>query len=87
MKLMFSPEAWNDYLEWQRQDKKILSKINSLISSITRTPFEGPGQPEPLKHALSGLWSRRIDSKNRLVYQVKEDVCLIVQCKGHYGDK
>lgn len=87
MKLLLSSEACDDNLEGQKWDRKILSKINSLIFLITFYMFEGSSQPEPLKRLLSWLWSRCIDAKNRLVYQVKDNVCLIVQCKGLYGDK
>lgn len=87
MRLMFSPEAWAEYLEWQASDRKALKKIKDLIASVQRTPTEGPGKPEPLKHSLAGMWSRRIDGKNRLVYCVQDDVCMIVQCRGHYADR
>ena len=77
-------DAWNDYLYWQQHDKKILKRINQLIKDISRSPFEGVGKPEPLKGNLSGLWSRRIDDKHRLVYLVEENSVLIFSCKGHY---
>ncbi|MDY6017627.1 MAG: Txe/YoeB family addiction module toxin [Oscillospiraceae bacterium] len=77
-------DAWNDYLYWQQHDKQILKRINQLIKDISRSPFEGVGKPEPLKGNLSGLWSRRIDEKHRLVYLVEENAVLIFSCKGHY---
>lgn len=77
-------DAWEDYLYWQKEDKKILKRINQLVKDISRNPFEGVGKPEPLKENLTGLWSRRIDGEHRLVYCVKENVILIFSCKGHY---
>lgn len=77
-------DAWNDYLYWQQHDKQILKRINQLIKDISRSPFEGVGKPEPLKGNLSGLWSRRIDDKHRLVYLVEENAVLIFSCRGHY---
>lgn len=84
MKLIFADEAWEDYLYWQKQDRKILDRINKLICEIQRDPFAGVGKPEPLKHALSGFWSRRITDEHRLVYQVTEDAVLIAQLRYHY---
>ncbi|MBK1720326.1 Txe/YoeB family addiction module toxin [Thiocystis violacea] len=84
MKLIFSEHAWDDYLYWQRMDKKLVKRINLLIQDIQRTPFEGIGRPEPLKHALSGYWSRRIDDEHRLVYKVETDSTLIAQLRHHY---
>ena len=84
MRVTFSKNAWDDYVSWQRTDKKILRKINGLIKDIQRTPFEGLGKPEPLKFDLSGYWSRRIDLEHRLVYQYQEDEILIYSCKFHY---
>ena len=83
----WSNEAWDDYLYWQSQDKKILKKINDLLKDIERNgERQGIGKPEPLKGNLSGLWSRRIDAKNRLVYRVVDDVLEIMACREHYGD-
>lgn len=83
----WSNEAWDDYLYWQSQDKKILKKINDLLKDIERNgERQGIGKPEPLKGNLSGLWSRRIDGKNRLVYRVVDDVLEIMACREHYGD-
>ncbi len=84
MKITFSKNAWEDYLSWQKEDKKILRKINELIKDIQRTPFEGIGKPEPLKFDLSGFWSRRIDLEHRLVYQYRNDEILIYACRFHY---
>ena len=84
MKITFSKNAWEDYLSWQREDKRLLKKINELIKEIQRTPFEGIGNPEPLKYDLSGFWSRRIDREHRLVYQVVDNEILIYSCKYHY---
>ena len=84
MKLIFSEMAWQDYLYWQKRDKKILKRINVLIKEIQRKPFEGIGKPEPLRHALSGYWSRRIDEAHRIVYSVKGDSLLIAQLRYHY---
>lgn len=84
MKLIFSAQAWEDYLYWQKHDKKLLVKLNSLIKEITRTPFEGIGKPEPLKGDLSGWWSRRINREHRIVYRVKAGALQIAQCRYHY---
>ena len=84
MKIDFHEVAWDDYLEWQRTNQAVLGKIHELIKAIRREPFRGIGKPEPLKHQLSGYWSRRIDEANRLVYKVENDVLTIAQCKGHY---
>ncbi len=80
----FSDDAWEDYLYWQAHDKKILRKINRLIKEIARSPFEGIGDPEPLKHNWSGYWSRRITIEHRIVYRVQGDTLLIAQCRYHY---
>ncbi len=84
MKLIWDEEAWDDYVEWQSEDKKTLKRINKLIKDIQKTPFSGIGKPEPLKHDLSGYWSRRIDDYNRLIYKVEENELKIAQCKTHY---
>ena len=84
MKLIFAENAWEDYLYWQKTDKKILKRINTLIKDITREPFEGIGKPEPLKHALSGYWSRRINDEHRIVYKILGDSLLIAQLRFHY---
>ena len=84
MILSFSDDAWEDYLYWQGQDKKILKKINRLIKEIERTPFSGLGEPESLKYNWSGYWSRRITIEHRLVYKVLDEQILIAQCRYHY---
>ena len=83
MKLIFAERAWEDYLYWQKADKKILKRINTLIKDIQRNPFEGIGDPEPLKYNWSGFWSRRITKEHRLVYAV-ENAILVAQCRFHY---
>lgn len=85
MILSFSDDAWDDYLHWQQFDKKILKKINRLIKEIQREPFEGIGEPEPLKYNWSGYWSRRITIEHRLVYKVTDDNLMIAQCRYHYS--
>jgi len=84
MTLTFAPKAWDSYLYWQKTDKTIVKRINALIKDIQRSPFEGVGKPEPLKHALSGFWSRRINDEHRIVYKVVEDKILIAQLRYHY---
>ena len=84
MKLIFSDNSWDDYLYWQQYDKKILKKINTLIKDIKREPFHGLGKPEPLKHDLTGCWSRRITDEHRLVYEVGNESIGIVSCRYHY---
>jgi toxin YoeB len=84
MKLIFSEHAWEDYLSWQRTDRKTLARINKLIKEIQRTPFEGTGKPEALKHGLSGYWSRRINDEHRIVYKIDSNSLLIAQLRYHY---
>lgn len=84
MMLTWASPAWEDYLYWQKTDKKTLKRINRLIKEISRQPFEGLGDPEPLKHNWSGYWSRRIDREHRLVYKVTDQSIVIVQCRYHY---
>ena len=84
MKLVFSEQAWADYVHWQRTDKKTVKRINTLIRDIARDPFEGIGKPEPLRHALSGYWSRRINDADRIVYRMDGDSILIAQLRYHY---
>ena len=83
--LVWHTKCWDDYLYWQETDRKILKKINELIKEIDRTPFTGSGKPEPLKHALEGYWSRRINREHRLVYKVTNQELLIIQCRYHYS--
>ena len=84
MRLIFSPDAWEDYLYWQRTDKKTLRRINELIRDIVRNKYEGLGKPEPLRHNLAGYWSRRINSEHRLVYRIEGNDVLIAQLRYHY---
>ncbi len=84
MKLIFAEPAWQDYCYWQQQDKQMLKRINQLIQEIQRELFTGIGKPEPLKHALSGYWSRRINDEHRIVYKVEADHLLIAQLRHHY---
>ena len=77
MTITFSENAWDDYLYWQKVDKKIVKKINKLIKEIQRTPFEGLGRPEKLRYDLAGYWSRRIDQEHRLVYQIDNNQILV----------
>jgi len=82
--LQFSERAWGDYLSWQQTDKTLLKRINALIQDIARAPYGGIGKPEPLRHALAGFWSRRIDVEHRLVYQVRDDTVVIAAARFHY---
>jgi len=82
-KITFTNKAWEEYCYWQKQDKK---RINQLLEDIIRNGFIGIGKPEPLKNNLSGLWSRRIDDYNRLVYRIKDNQVEIIQCKNHYNE-
>ena len=84
MKLAFSDEAWEDYLYWQKQDRKMVERINKLIQEVKRDPFSGVGKPEPLKHALAGFWSRRITDEHRMVYRVEKASLQIAQLRYHY---
>jgi toxin YoeB len=84
LKLIFSDHASEDYLYWQKTDKKILRRINTLIKEIKRNPLEGMGKPEPLKHALSGYWSRRVTEEHRIVYKASSDTIYIAQLRYHY---
>jgi toxin YoeB len=82
--ISFRERAWQDYLYWQETDKQILKRINALIKDIQRSPFEGIGKPEPLKHQFAGFWSRRINDEHRLVYTFVESDLIIIQCRYHY---
>ena len=84
MKLIFADEAWDDYLYWQKQDKRMVERINKLIGETQREPYSGVGKPEALKHALSGFWSRRITDEHRMVYRVEGDGMLIAQLRFYY---
>ncbi len=85
MVLAWQTNAWEDYLFWQREDKKILVRINELIKDALRSPFKGIGKPEPLKGNFSGCWSRRITDEHRLVYKIMEGRLHILQCRYHYS--
>lgn len=84
MILSWAEKAWEDYLYWQNTDKQVLKRINTLLKDIQRQPFEGIGDPEPLRHNWSGYWSRRIDREHRLVYKYTDEAIFIVQCRYHY---
>jgi toxin YoeB len=84
LKLIFSEAAWEDYLYWQKTDKKMVQRVNELTSTTMRAPFEGIGKPEPLKHGLKGYWSRRINDEHRIIDKVQDDALLIAQCRYHY---
>lgn len=84
MKYVFVDESWDDYLYWQKTDKRRLKRINQLIKAIARDPFDGIGKAEPLKFKYAGYWSRRIDDEHRLIYKVREDEILIAKCRFHY---
>ena len=86
MRLLWEDRAWNDYLHCQTQDKKTLKRINTILRDIERNTFDGIGKPEPLKGNLGGMWSRRIDGSNRIVYYEQDSIIYIVSCKGHYDD-
>lgn len=82
--LQWDSDAWEDYCQWQRIDKTTLKRINALIKDAQRDPFSGIGKPEPLKHDMSGFWSRRINAEDRLTYYLMDNVLVIISCKGHY---
>ncbi len=80
----FSSEGWDDYHHWAERDKKTFKKLGRLIEECRRTPFEGTGKPEPLRHDFAGCWSRRITQEHRLVYQVGDDAITVIRCRYHY---
>lgn len=84
MNIKWAESAWEDYIYWQKTDKKITQKINLLIKDIIRHPFDGIGNPEPLKHNWTGFWSRRINKEHRLIYAIEKEELLIAQCRFHY---
>jgi toxin YoeB len=84
VKISFVDESWDDYLYWQKTDKKILKRINLLIKETSRNPFTGLGKPEPLKHQYQEYWSRRIDAEHRLIYKVRDEEIVIAKCRFHY---
>lgn len=85
MRLAFTPHGWEDYVHWQTADRAMLKRINRLIEDVIRDPFGGIGKPEPLKHALAGAWSRRINDEHRLVYVLDKDDIVILQARFHYS--
>jgi toxin YoeB len=84
VKVAFTSKGWEDYLWWQSTDRQTLKRINRLVEAVVRDPFEGIGKPEPLKHMLTGAWSRRIADEHRLVYVVRDDEVVILQARYHY---
>jgi len=84
MQVLFLDDAWEDYQHWQQNDKKVLKKINDLLTEISRTPYQGTGSPEALKHNLTEYWSRRITLEHRLVYRFEDGMIHVVQCRYHY---
>ena len=82
--LKFTDEGWDSYVYWQTQDRKTLKRINDLVKDVQRDPFAGIGKPEPLKHGLSGCWSRRIDESTRFVYMVNDVELIVISCRYHY---
>lgn len=85
MKKIWFDEAWEDYISWQKEDKKTLQRINQLLQDISRNGYSGIGKPEPLRGEFSGYWSRRIDKENRLVYRIQDAMMEIITCKSHYN--
>lgn len=84
MRITFVSTGWRDYMFWQNTDRAIVKKINNLIDAVVRDPFVGVGKPEPLRHHLSGAWSRRITDEHRLVYLIEDGSLIIVSCRYHY---
>ncbi len=84
MKLIFVDESWEDYLYWQKTDRKIMERINNLVKDISRNPYSGLGKPEPLKYKYQGFWSRRITDEHRLIYRMADDEIHIAKCRFHY---
>ena len=84
MEITWAEKALEDYLYWQKTDKKILQRINLIVKNLMRHPFEGIGDPAPLKYNWSGCWSRRIDREHRIVYKINNNILIIAQCRYHY---
>jgi toxin YoeB len=84
VKIIFSSQSWEEYLYWQKKDKHTMKRINELIKDISRSPYAEKGKPEPLKYALKGYWSRRINDEHRIVYKVRDDSIFIAQLRYHY---
>jgi toxin YoeB len=87
MNKVFSDKAWDEYVQWITKDKKILKRINELLKDIDRNGYKGIGKPEPLRHGLTGYWSRKINDENRLIYRIVDNDIYIIGCMTHYGDK
>ena len=85
-RLVFAGAAWDEYVECQSHDKRMLAKLNTLFKEILHHPTEGAGRPEQLRGSAN-TWSRRVNEKDRLVYEVSEDEIVVKQCRGHYSDK
>jgi toxin YoeB len=85
VRLVFAEVAWEDYLYWQKQDKRLLERVNTLIRETAREPFAGIGKPEPLRHAFQGFWSRRITDEHRMVSKIEGNALLIAQLRYHYA--
>ena len=84
MNVLFTEEGWDDYLYWQKTDKRVLRRVHELIKATQRTPFEGIGKPERLKHQFQGLWSRRITDEHRLIYEIVDNAVHVIACRFHY---
>lgn len=82
--LIFHERGWEEYLYWQKSDKKLLKKLNTIFKELQRHPYEGIGKPEPLKHDLAGYWSRRLNDEHRIVYRVNDESVIVLQCRYHY---
>lgn len=85
MRVAFTPQAWEDYEFWQKTDRRIVKRLHELIRDIRRSPFEGIGKPEALKHGLAGCWSRRVSEEHRLVYRIEDGAVVLLQMRYHYG--
>lgn len=85
MRIVFAPQAWEDYRHWQATDRAVVRRVNRLIDEATRDPYSGIGKPEPLKYGVAGAWSRRITEEHRLVYRVQDDDLMILQARYHYS--
>lgn len=84
MRLVWDEAAWEDYLWWQAQERRVLKRVNALLQEIARNGNGGIGKPEPLKHGFSGYWSRRITDEHRLVYKLVDDGIRVAACRYHY---
>ena len=84
MNILFTPDSWDDYLYWQKTDKKVLKRINQILKDIIRSPYEGIGKPEALRFKLQGYWSRRINQEHRLVYEISDTKIVVISCRFHY---